>query len=70
MPLHGPSYAGEAPVDVPNLLGAGLKSHPDAIAVVSTKNSWTWRQLDNASDRYAAHLQAMGLPCCCITSAA
>ncbi|MEM8587361.1 MAG: class I adenylate-forming enzyme family protein [Pseudomonadota bacterium] len=61
MPLYGPSNAGEKPVDIPNLLDIGLERHPDAIAVLSTKNSWTWRQLDRASNRYASHLHAKGL---------
>ncbi|MEM7445754.1 MAG: class I adenylate-forming enzyme family protein, partial [Pseudomonadota bacterium] len=61
MPLYGPSIEGETPVDIPRLLRVGLEKYPDEIALASTKNSWTWRQLDKASDRYAAHLFAKGV---------
>jgi len=61
MPLYGPSLDTDKPVKLINLLEAGLKAYPDEIALVSTKNSWTWRQLDKASDRYAAHLHALGI---------
>ncbi|MEM8587360.1 MAG: class I adenylate-forming enzyme family protein [Pseudomonadota bacterium] len=61
MTLHGRSADTISPVDVTRLLDRGLSAHPDEIAVVSTKNSWTWRQLDKASDRYAAHLYALGI---------
>ena len=61
MPLYGPSAGGIAPVDVSKALAVGLAKHPDEIAVVSTTNSWTWRQLDKASERYAAHLYAKGI---------
>ncbi|MEM8564260.1 MAG: class I adenylate-forming enzyme family protein [Pseudomonadota bacterium] len=61
MPLYGPSAEGIAPVDPSSVLSVGLANHPNDIAVVSTKNSWTWHQLDKASDRYAAHLYAKGV---------
>ncbi|MEM7445751.1 MAG: class I adenylate-forming enzyme family protein [Pseudomonadota bacterium] len=61
MPLYGPSADGIEPVDISNVLAAGLRDHPDEVAVVSTKNSWTWRQLDKACERYAAHLYAKGI---------
>jgi len=61
MPLIGPPLDDLKPIDVPNILDVGLAAHPDDIAIVSTKNSWTWRQLDKASDRYAAHLYALGI---------
>ncbi|MEM7021548.1 MAG: class I adenylate-forming enzyme family protein [Pseudomonadota bacterium] len=61
MPLYGPRPDAEKPVDVSNLLRAGLEAHPDEIALVSIKNSWTWRQLDKAADRYAAHLHGLGV---------
>ncbi|MEM7445753.1 MAG: class I adenylate-forming enzyme family protein [Pseudomonadota bacterium] len=61
MPIHGPSIEGVSPVSIPDLLSSGLQRKPDEIAVASTKNSWTWRQLDKASDRYAAHLYAKGI---------
>ena len=61
MPLYGPSLDANKPVDMANVLEAGLKAFPDEIALVSAKNSWTWRQLEKASDRYAAHLYALGI---------
>ncbi len=61
MPLFGPPLETDKPFKLVGLLEAGLKAHPDEIALVSTKNSWTWRQLDKASDRYAAHLYALGI---------
>jgi long-chain acyl-CoA synthetase len=59
MPLSGPPL--EAPFDLRNLLGRGLESKPDDVALVSAEGSHTWRELDRASDRYAAHLIAMGV---------
>jgi len=61
MPLYGPPLHTAEPVKLVNLLDKGLNAHPDEIALVSTKNSWTWRQLEKASDRYAAHLYALGM---------
>ena len=61
MPLYGPELEADEPFDLYNLLSAGLAAHPDEAAIVSTKNSWTWRQLDKAAERYAAHLYARGI---------
>ena len=61
MQLNGRPLANNTPVDVANLLGAGLAQHPDAMAMASSKGSWTWRELDLASSRYAAHLFALGV---------
>lgn len=61
MPLYGPTLDTNEPFDLTDLLGAGLKAHPDEIAIISTKNSWTWRQLDKAGERYAAHLYDLGV---------
>ncbi|MEM8662344.1 MAG: long-chain fatty acid--CoA ligase, partial [Pseudomonadota bacterium] len=61
MPLYGPSAEGITPVDPSSVLSVGLTNHPNDVAIVSSKNSWTWHQLDKASDRYAAHLYANGV---------
>lgn len=61
MQLNGRPLANNTPVDVANLLGAGLARHPDAMAMASAKSSFTWRELDEAADRYAAHLFALGV---------
>jgi acyl-CoA synthetase (AMP-forming)/AMP-acid ligase II len=42
-------------------LETGLRSKPDEPALVSFESKWTWRELDNASRRVAAHYLALGL---------
>jgi long-chain acyl-CoA synthetase len=59
MPLSGAPL--DQPFDLRNLLGRGLESKPDEVALVSAEGGCTWRELDGASDRYAAHLLAMGV---------
>ena len=61
MPLFGPSASGLEPVAANALLANGLGSRPDEVALASALNSWTWRQLDKASTRLAAHLHAKGI---------
>ncbi|MEM8607862.1 MAG: hypothetical protein AAGF92_12185 [Myxococcota bacterium] len=61
MVLNGGPLAHNAPIDVANLLAAGLANDPDAMAKASAKGSWTWRELDEASARYGAHLFALGV---------
>ncbi|MEM7445752.1 MAG: class I adenylate-forming enzyme family protein [Pseudomonadota bacterium] len=61
MPIYGPPIGDLKPTDMAGLLNNGLAAHPDEIALASTKNSWTWRQLDHASNRYAAHLVSRGV---------
>jgi acyl-coenzyme A synthetase/AMP-(fatty) acid ligase len=43
------------------LLGAGLDADPDGLALVSADTRWTWRTLDDLSDRLAAGWLALGL---------
>ena len=41
-------------------LKVGLETKPDEPALVSAKARWTWRELDQASDRLAKHLLGAG----------
>jgi long-chain acyl-CoA synthetase len=59
MPLSGPPL--DQPIDISDLLNAGLKRNPDATAMVSTGMRRTWRELDSVTDRLAANLLALGL---------
>ena len=59
MPLSGGPL--DQPFDLRNILGRGLESKPDEVALVSAEGGCTWRELDRASERYAAHLIAMGV---------
>jgi long-chain acyl-CoA synthetase len=59
MPLAGAPLPD--PVDIPDLLRAGLETRPDADAVVSLERRWTFRELDAASDRLAAAYRGLGL---------
>lgn len=53
-PLH-------APIRVSHLLGRGLASNPDAVALVSAVTRWTWGELDRASTNLAANLLGLEL---------
>jgi acyl-coenzyme A synthetase/AMP-(fatty) acid ligase len=53
-PLEGP----RSPRD---LLRAGLDADPDGLALISADTRWTWRTLDDLSDRLAASLLGLGL---------
>jgi len=59
MPIAGPPL--ETPVDVRNILAHGLKTKPDAEALVSRPDRWTWRQLDAVSTRLAGNYLGLGL---------
>jgi len=59
MPTSGPELI--MPVDLLRLLGSGLDTKSDEPALVSGETHWTWRSLNDASDRYAAGLLALGL---------
>jgi long-chain acyl-CoA synthetase len=59
MPRNGPRL--DAPIDLPGILRRGLESRPDTLAVVSAETRWTWREVDRASERYAAGLLSLGL---------
>ena len=59
MPLSGPPL--EEPVDLRNVLGQGLVSKPDEVALLSAEGGQTWRELDLASDRLAANMLVLGV---------
>ena len=48
-------------IHLPDLLQRGLAAHPEEAALVSREASWTWRELDETSDRLAANLLGLGL---------
>jgi long-chain acyl-CoA synthetase len=45
----------------PDLLKRGLETDPDGCALISGNARWTWRQLEERSDRLAAGLLGLGL---------
>lgn len=59
MPHVGPPL--DQPISIPRLLQHGLAAKPDELALVSPATRWTWRELEQATDRLAAHLLALGL---------
>ena len=59
MPLTGPPL--DRPVDIPKLLRVGLETKPDDLALVSAETRWSWRELEETSDRLARHLLGLGL---------
>lgn len=59
MPLAGPPL--NSRIDIPNLLALALAANPDEVALLSATSRWTWRELDQASTRLAAHLIGIGL---------
>lgn len=48
-------------IRLPELLAQGLKLKPDDAALVSAEGSSSWREIDEASSRYAAGLLALGV---------
>ncbi|MFF4599723.1 amino acid adenylation domain-containing protein [Amycolatopsis sp. NPDC001319] len=46
------------PRTITGLFATQVSAAPDAIAVVTADRSWTYREVDEASDRFAAHLAA------------
>ena len=57
-------YAGralETPVSPYGLVRAGLDADPDGLALISAETRWTWRTLDDLSDRLAVSLLGLGL---------
>ena len=57
-------YAGralEGPVSPCGLLRAGLDAGPDGLALICADTRWTWRTLDDLSDRLAVSLLGLGL---------
>ncbi len=59
MPLSGPPLT--QPNSIGHLLGHGLKTKPDELALVSAKTRMSWRQLADISNRLAAQYLALGL---------
>ena len=59
MPISGGPL--ENVVRLENLLGAGLAATPDENALVSRQQSWTFRQLEQASDNLCTHYLDQGL---------
>jgi long-chain acyl-CoA synthetase len=59
MPLSGPPL--DQPVDVRDVLGRGLATKPDEMALVSAEGGCTWRELDRASHRLAANMLELGV---------
>jgi acyl-CoA synthetase (AMP-forming)/AMP-acid ligase II len=49
------------PVRLSDLLAPGLEANADAPAVISADTRWTWRELDDRTDRAAAGLIGLGL---------
>jgi acyl-CoA synthetase (AMP-forming)/AMP-acid ligase II len=48
-------------VSLCGLLRAGLDANPDGLALISADTRWTWRTLDDLSDRLAVSLLSLGL---------
>ena len=59
MPIAGAPL--ERPISIHDILKPGLETKPDAEALVSRRQRWTWRRLDDVSDRLAAGYLALGL---------
>jgi len=59
MPIVGPPLS--RPITLTQVLAVGLNTKPDDLALVSNESRWTWRELDAASSRLAAHYLAHGL---------
>ena len=59
MPLSGAPL--HEPILLPDLLRRGVESKPREAALVSAEHRWTWRELDQTTDRLAANLLGLGL---------
>jgi long-chain acyl-CoA synthetase len=59
MPIAGPPL--DRPVLLHELLRTGIETKPDEEALVSRRRRWTWRMLDDASDRLAGGYLELGL---------
>jgi long-chain acyl-CoA synthetase len=59
LPISGPPL--ERPLSLIEVLSIGLQTKPDEPALVSNERRWTWRELDAASNRLAAHYLSFGL---------
>jgi non-ribosomal peptide synthetase component E (peptide arylation enzyme) len=59
MPIVGPPL--DEPVDLPDILKLGLDTQPNADALVSRRQRWTWRRLESVSMRLAGSYLELGL---------
>lgn len=59
MPLAGPPLA--SPISIGDLLGHGLRTKPDDLALVCAKSQVSWRQLAEVSDGLAKQYLSLGL---------
>ena len=59
MPITGPPLS--QPIILTDVLAAGLAAKPDDLALVSNESRWTWRELEQASQRLAGHYLGSGL---------
>ncbi|MEM7398958.1 MAG: class I adenylate-forming enzyme family protein [Pseudomonadota bacterium] len=57
--IHGDPL--KEPVDIHDLLHAGLTGHPDDVALVCAKTRRTWQELQDGIDNLAGHYLALGL---------
>jgi long-chain acyl-CoA synthetase len=59
MPIAGPPLSG--PIPLHEILKGGVATKPDEDALVSRRQRWTWRKLDEVSDRLASGYLDLGL---------
>src|SRR5262245_57954270 len=59
MPLEGRRL--HAPVDVRDLLRAGLDRNPEAPAILTADEQLSWRELEDRSEHLARNYAALGL---------
>lgn len=59
MPLQGAFL--EKPVELARLLERGLALKPDEVALVTLERTWTWRELEQASNRLGVQYLEIGL---------
>lgn len=59
MPHAGPAL--NKPVRLASLLERGLKTRPDAPALIALDETWSWSELERCTERLAARYLALGL---------
>src|SRR5690348_15599255 len=59
MPLEGRPVA--TPIDIRDLVRAGLDRDADAVAIVSADELLTWRELEDRAERLARNYIGLGL---------
>ncbi|KOU16394.1 non-ribosomal peptide synthetase [Streptomyces sp. WM6368] len=60
--LRGPTVDHPAPYGIPGLIRAASERTPDAVACAGAGETWTYRRLEEVSDRLAAELLRRDLP--------